>query len=231
MPRLGRIANFDDLDPLTAEPGVSVEIVEPGRPLPGDAGLVLIPGSKSTIADLETFRAEGWDIDLIAHRRRGGHVLGLCGGYQMLGRRVEDPQGLEGPPGGIDGLGLLDVTTVMAPEKRLSITEATDIGSGAPVTGYEIHLGATTGPDTDRPWLRVDGRPEGAQSADGTVRGTYLHGVFSSDAFRRAYLERLGTASTLTDYEAGVDATLDALAAHVERHLDVPALLALASGV
>ena len=146
VPRLGRIANFDDLDPLSAEPGVSVEIVAPGRALPGDAALVLMPGSKSTIADLARFRAEGWDIDLPAHVRRGGQVLGLCGGYQMLGRRIADPEGIEGPPGAVDGLGLLDVETVMRPEKRLALTAARDLASGEAVAGYEIHIGETSGP-------------------------------------------------------------------------------------
>ncbi|MEM6727966.1 MAG: cobyric acid synthase, partial [Pseudomonadota bacterium] len=126
VPRLPRIANFDDLDPLSAEPGVEIDIVEHGRAVPGDADLVILPGSKSTIADLAAFRAEGWDIDLTAHVRRGGHVLGICGGYQMMGRAIDDPMGIEGPPGRVGGLGLLDVETVMAPEKRLALTQARD---------------------------------------------------------------------------------------------------------
>ena len=169
VPRLARIANFDDLDPLAAEPGVSVEIVEPGRPLPGDADLVLIPGSKSTIADLAHFRAQGWDIDLAAHLRRGGHVLGICGGYQMLGRRIADPEGIEGAPGTVEGLGLLDVETVMKPEKHLALQEAAYLPSGARVEGYEIHIGETAGPDCARAWLSIGGRPEGAASPDGRL--------------------------------------------------------------
>jgi adenosylcobyric acid synthase len=231
VPRLRRIANFDDLDPLAATPGVSVEIVPPGRALPGDADLVLLPGSKATISDLGHLREQGWDVDILAHRRRGGRVLGLCGGFQMLGRRIEDPDGVEGPPGGVEGLGMLDVVTVMGRDKRLARVAGRHLASGAALRGYEIHMGRTEGPDMERPWLSVGGRPEGAQSADGRVRGTYLHGIFAADAFREAVLGELGAAPAGLDYEGSVEATLDALAAHVERHLDLDALLALAAEV
>lgn len=230
VPRLGRIANFDDLDPLSSEPDVSVEIVEPGRPLPGDADLVLIPGSKSTIADLAFFRAQGWDIDLHAHIRRGGHVLGICGGYQMLGREIADPDGIEGAAATVPGLGHLDVVTVMKPEKRLALTEATYRPTGDHVRGYEIHLGETSGPDCERAWLDIADRAEGAASVSGRVRGCYLHGLFSSDRFRAAFLNDLGGTSTLT-YDSDVDMTLDALGRHVETHLDLDLLLSLARTV
>ena len=229
VPRLPRIANFDDLDPLAAEPGVDLRLIDPGQPLPGDADLVLLPGSKSTIADLARFRAEGWDIDLAAHVRRGGHVLGLCGGFQMLGRRIEDPDGIEGPPGGVDGLGHLDVATVMHPDKTLRRVSGQD-ADGHTVTGYEIHLGATTGPDTDRAWLTIGGQTTGAASPGGRVRGCYVHGLFASDPFRQAFLQRLGgSAASSLDFEVGVDRTLDALADHLAAHLDCDALLALAA--
>ncbi|MBD3677559.1 MAG: cobyric acid synthase [Rhodobacteraceae bacterium] len=230
VPRLNRIANFDDLDPLAAEPGVTVEIVEPGRALPGDANLVLIPGSKSTIADLAHFRAQGWDIDLHAHLRRGGRVLGICGGYQMLGREIIDADGIEGAPGRVPGLGHLDVATTMQPEKRLARTEAIYRPTGDRVSGYEIHLGRTEGPDCARAWLTVDGRSEGAASADGKVRGCYLHGLFAEDAFRAAYLAECGAVSGLS-YDEGLEETLDALAAHLEAHLDVAALIEAATPV
>ena len=232
VPRLGRIANFDDLDPLSAQPGVHVDLVEPGRALPGDAALVLIPGSKSTLADLALLRENGWDIDLAAHVRRGGHVLGVCGGYQMLGTEIADPDGIEGPPGRAPGLGLLDVRTVLAPAKTLALTEAQDIASGAPVSGYEIHLGQTEGADCARGWLRLgDGRLDGAASVDGRVMGTYLHGLFAGDDFRAAYLARLGAPGDTFAYEAGIDAVLDALAQHCETHLDLDALFGLAAPV
>ncbi|WP_317055703.1 cobyric acid synthase [Roseovarius rhodophyticola] len=227
VPRLSRIANFDDLDPLSSEPDVNVEIIEPGRPLPGNADLVLIPGSKSTIGDLADFRANGWDVDLEAHIRRGGHVLGICGGYQMLGREIADSEGIEGAPGTVKGLGHLDVTTVMHPEKRLALTQATYQATGDSVEGYEIHIGKTEGPDTTRAWLSVGHRPEGAASPDGRVRGCYLHGLFASDAFRAAYLCELGGVSDL-QFDNRVDATLDALADHLEKHMDLDLLLNLA---
>ncbi len=231
VPRLNRIANFDDLDPLSAEPEVSVEIIEPGRPLPGDATLVLIPGSKSTIADLAHFRAMGWDIDLAAHVRRGGHVLGICGGYQMLGRWIDDPQGIEGTAQRVPGLGLLDVETVMSPQKRLALTRGLYPATGDVVEGYEIHIGQTDGPDRARSWLTFGGQSEGAASPDGRVRGCYLHGLFASDGFRQAFLAELGATVAGADYGAGVEATLDALADHVTAHLDVAQIAELAAEV
>ncbi len=229
---LSRIANFDDLDPLAAEPGVDLSMLRPGEVLPGDADLVIVPGSKSTRGDLEFLRAQGWDIDLAAHRRRGGHILGLCGGYQMLGRAVADPAGIEGAPGETPGLGLLDVATVMVPDKRLTRVAAEHLASGSALEGYEIHIGRTEGPDCARPFARLDGQPEGAISSDGRVTGTYLHGIFAGDAFRRAFLASLagGDAAPAggVDYGAGVETALDALAAHIEAHLDLDGLLALA---
>ncbi len=231
VPRLNRIANFDDLDPLSAEPGVTVDIIEPGRPLPGDADLVLIPGSKSTIADLAHFRAMGWDIDLAGHLRRGGRVLGICGGYQMLGRRIIDADGIEGPPGEVAGLGHLDVVTQMKPHKRLAQTRATYLPSGDMVEGYEIHIGDTDGPDRAHAWLQVGDRTEGASTADGQVRGCYLHGLFTADGFRAAFLADLGAAPSGTAYGQGVEDTLDALAHHLETHLDVDRVLGLARDI
>ena len=231
VPQLNRIANFDDLDPLAAEPGVRLEIIPPGRPLPGDAALVLIPGSKATIADLADFRENGWDIDLAAHLRRGGQVLGICGGYQMLGRTISDPAGVEGAPTTVEGLGLLAVDTVLGPQKRLALTAATHRASGEALRGYEIHMGETTGPDCDNAWLEVAGQPHGAASADGRVLGCYLHGLFAADGFRAAFLRGLGARGSGLSFEAAVEDTLDALAEHLECHLDIDALLALAAPV
>jgi adenosylcobyric acid synthase len=226
--QLSRIANFDDLDPLAQEPGVSLVMVGAGQPIPGDTDLVILPGSKSTRADLAYLRAQGWDIDLAAHVRRGGHVLGICGGYQMLGRIVRDPLGIEGPAGETEGLGLLDVTTEMTPDKRLTRTCALHASTGLEVEGYEIHIGATTGPDRARPFAHVAGQPEGAMSADGRIIGSYLHGLFRADAFRAAFLRGLGAQTLGLAYGRVVEETLDALAAHMEAHLDVDGLLALA---
>jgi adenosylcobyric acid synthase len=225
---LSRIANFDDLDPLKLELEVDLVMIRPGEAIPGDAALVIIPGSKSTRGDLAFLRAQGWDIDLFAHHRRGGHVLGLCGGYQMLGRGVADPDGIEGAAGETPGLGLLDVTTVMTAQKSLTRVEAVHAASGERVSAYEIHIGQSDGPDRARPFAFVDGAPEGAIAGDGLVHGTYLHGLFTSDRFRRAYLHRLGITGSDQSYSARVDQTLDALANHIEAHLDVEGLLALA---
>lgn len=229
VPVLPRIANFDDLDPLAAEPGVDLRLLRPGEALPGETDLVILPGSKATIADLAALRAEGWDIDILAHRRRGGRVLGLCGGYQMLGRRIADPRGIEGPAGAVEGLGLLDVETVLSGEKRLAPATGVSLADGLPFAGYEMHLGRTAGADAARPLLRLaDGREEGAASPDGRVAGTYVHGFFQADAQRRAWLARLGHAAAARDHEAEVEAVLDALARHLEATMDLGALLALA---
>ncbi|SMR82613.1 adenosylcobyric acid synthase (glutamine-hydrolysing) [Aliiroseovarius halocynthiae] len=228
VPRLNRIANFDDLDPLVNEPDVTVEIIEPGRPLPGDADLVLIPGSKSTIADLADFQAQGWDIDLTAHIRRGGHVLGICGGYQMLGTTIIDADGIEGPAGQVTGLGHLDVVTHLEPRKTLALTQATHLASAEPVEGYEIHLGRTEGPDCAKAWLSVGGRHEGASSADGRIQGCYLHGLFAADGFRRHFLKGLGAQVSDVSFDTQIETSLDALADHLEAHLDLDRLLALA---
>jgi len=231
VPRLGRIANFDDLDPLAMEPGIEIDLVEPGRALPGDADLVLIPGSKSTIADLEHFRQQGWDIDLTGHIRRGGHVLGICGGYQMLGKWLSDPDGVEGRAGRHQGLGHLDVETVMTGDKRLANVTATYPAAELTAEGYEIHIGRTTGADCARAWLTIDGRAEGAASANGRIMGSYLHGLFQSDDFRAAYLSRLGHQASGIAYGAEVEATLDCLADHLEAHMDLDRVLALAGPV
>lgn len=223
-----RIANFDDLDPLKAEAGVNLVMVRAGEAIPGEARLVILPGSKSTRGDLDFLRAQGWDIDIAAHLRRGGHVLGICGGYQMLGRAIADPEGIEGMAGETAGLGLLDVSTVMTSDKRLARVRATHAASGLDVDGYEIHIGRTEGPDCQRPFAHVGGRPEGAIRPDGRVAGSYLHGLFSSDAFRAAYLKSLGMAASGLRHGAVVEETLEALADHVEAHLDVPGLLSLA---
>jgi adenosylcobyric acid synthase len=225
---LSRIANFDDLDPLAQEPGVELIMLKPGQAIPGDARLVIIPGSKSTRADLAYLRAQGWDIDLAAHHRRGGHILGICGGYQMLGGSISDPDGIEGPPGTMPGLGLLDVTTMMTPDKRLTRVTARHVASRHQVQGYEIHIGRTDGPDRARPFAMVGDHPEGAISADGRVTGSYLHGLFTSDAFRQSYLQSLGIAAQGGHYSGTVESTIDALADHLAAHLDLDGLFALA---
>jgi adenosylcobyric acid synthase len=229
VPVLPHIANFDDLDPLRLEPGVEIILLRNGAPLPVDTDLVILPGSKATIADLTALRAFGWDADIIAYHRRGGRVLGLCGGYQMLGRSIADPNGIEGPPGSAEGLGLIEVTTELAGDKSLVAVNGRTVADDVAVAGYEMHIGRTIGAGTQRPLLRLDdGRLDGAVSADGRVAGTYLHGFFAGDAQRAAWLARLGMPAGSLAYDALVDQTLDALAAHLEAHLDVEQLLSLA---
>lgn len=227
VPLLSRIANFDDLDPLAQEPGVRLLFVRPGEVIPAEADLVILPGSKSTIADLAFLRAQGWDVDIRAHHRRGGHLLGICGGYQLLGRTIADPDGIDGPAGTAPGLGLLAIDTVMTGDKSTVQVRGSHVGSGLPIEGYEIHIGRSDGPDCARPLLDLHGRFDGAISADGRVQGCYVHGLFSSDAFRRAFLASFGIASSLA-YEARVDAALDALADHLEQHVDIERLLQIA---
>jgi adenosylcobyric acid synthase len=230
VPILPRIANFDDLDPLKLDPAIRLTFVPPGMPLPLPVDLVILPGSKATIADLAFMRAQGWDIDLKAHVRQGGRVLGLCGGYQMLGRVIADPGGFESTPGTVEGLALLDVETVLTADKTVRPVKAQHRASGLDVSAYEIHLGRTEGPDTDRAPFMLDGRPEGAASADGRLIGTYLHGLFAADAFRSAFLETLrpdGQFGGLR-YEAEIDATLDRLADHLCAHMDVERIFAIA---
>jgi adenosylcobyric acid synthase len=226
VPILPHIANFDDLDPLDAEPAVEVMRVRPGAALPADADLVILPGSKATIADLAALRAAGFDVDITAHVRRGGAVLGLCGGYQMLGRRIADPDGIEGPAGAVAGLGLIDVETVLTGDKRLE--PAHGEAFGAPFRGYEMHMGVTTGPDCARPFAKLaNGTPDGALSADGRIAGTYVHGLFADDRQRSAWMTRLGAGPSALAHDALVETTLDRLAAHMAAHLDLDRLLKL----
>lgn len=217
VPVLSRIANFDDFDPLKAEPEVELVFVKPGERLPDDAGLVILPGSKSTIADLADFRRQGWDEDLRAHRSRGGMIIGICGGFQMLGQSLSDPQGLEGGETEAKGLGFLEISTEMAPEKTVRNTKARSAVHGVELSGYEIHLGVSTGPDSARPMTILDGRPDGAVSADGKVSGTYLHGLFESDAYRTRLLAEFGLRGGETNFRADVEAALDEIASELDR--------------
>ena len=231
-PILSRLANFDDADPLRQQPGVAFTWVPPGRPIPRDCDVVLLFGSKSTLGELAYLREQGWDHDILAHARGGGRVLGICGGFQLLGRRIHDPAGVDGPPGSAEALGLLDVETTMVADKTVRAVTGVCALSGVPVSGYEIHAGRTRGPDCERAVFEIGGRRDGALSVDGRVAGTYLHGMFANDAFREQWLRRAGaTALPGYGYAAAVEAALEALAEHVEKAVDVDALLAAARPV
>jgi adenosylcobyric acid synthase len=226
-PVLPRISNFDDLDPLKLEPSVELRMIGPGQVIPAEAALVILPGSKATIADMRAMVAQGWDIDIRAHHRRGGAVLGICGGYQMLGRTISDPEGLEGPPGAVAGLGLLEVDTLLSSGKALDLVQGH--GLGADFSGYEMHMGATSGRDCAQPFAVLDGdRADGAISRDGLVMGSYVHGLLASAPLRDALLRRLGGQSGLADYGQTVEDALDEVAALLEQHADIDAMVALA---
>ncbi|MCI4589141.1 cobyric acid synthase [Sphingobium sp. BYY-5] len=227
-PVLPRISNFDDLDPLKLEPAVDLRMIGPGQPIPAETTLVILPGSKATVADMRALVAQGWDIDIRAHHRRGGAVLGICGGYQMLGRRIDDPDGLEGPPGAINGLGLLNVETVLSGKKTLEAVRGRALE--ADFSGYEMHMGRTDGPDCARPFAMLDGHSDGAISRDGRVMGSYVHGLLNDSALRDALLKRLGGQSAGEDYDRSVEDALDEIAALLETHADIDAMVALAMG-
>ena len=226
--RIGRISNFDDFDPLAAEPEVDLVFVQPGETLPVDTDLVILPGSKATLADLAFLRQQGWDIDIAAHVRRGKPVLGICGGYQMLGTHIADPDGIEGPPAEAVGLGLLDVQTVMKGPKTLVEIRGSDMASGEAVAGYEMHMGVTTPTGSAlQPMLRLGGEDDGA--VQGVVSGCYLHGLFNEDGFRRSFLRSLDPAlQSELAFDQRVEGTLDDLAAHFEEFLDLDAFYDLA---
>ena len=230
VPVLGKIANFDDLDPLASEPGVELVYLKKGEAFPGDAALVVLPGSKSTIADRIEFADNGWDAGLRNHVARGGQVIGICGGYQMLGRGIADPDGIEGDVREIEGLGLLDVETVLEGEKTVRNSDPQLAANGLPLSGYEIHMGRSDGPDCRRPMIRTAHGADGAISADGRVMGCYLHGLFSSDAYRRHLLGGFGVESG-GNYRQTVEDALDELAEAMEARLDVEGLLGVAQPV
>ncbi len=229
--QLSRIANFDDLDPLIAMPEVQLDMVRAGQALPGDCDLVILPGSKSTRGDLDFVRSQGWEVDILAHHRRGGTVLGICGGYQMLGTLVRDPEGIEGPAGETRGLGLLDFATELGGDKTLVEVTGREQTSGETVRGFHMHVGRSSGPALDRPMVMIDGEAEGAVSLDGRVLGCYLHGLFAADGFRAAFLGRLaGRQVSDMAYDDQVEAALDDLADHVAAHVATDKILEVARG-
>lgn len=225
VPVLPRISNHTDFDALRAHPQVDVRMVGPGQPIP-PADLVILPGSKSVQADLAWLRAHGWESAIARHLRYGGKLIGICGGMQMLGRRLHDPRGLEGRPASLDGLGYLDFETTLAPAKQLRQVRGTLADGGAALTGYEIHMGVTEGPALARPAVRLDdGRTDGAVSADGQILATYLHGLFDAPQACRALLAWAGVhEARAQDYAALREVSLERLADTLQAHLDLPAL-------
>ncbi|TDR79828.1 cobyric acid synthase [Paludibacterium purpuratum] len=226
-----RISNHTDFDPLRLHPQVELTLVGPGQPVP-PADLIILPGSKSVRDDLAWLRANGWEPAIQRHLRYGGKLIGVCGGYQMLGRQIHDPLGLEGEPGSCPGLGLLALETTLAAEKCLTRVEGTLSAGGAKVTGYEIHMGVTQGAALARPAVRLADKTDGALSEDGQVLATYLHGLFDHPEALQALLNWAGLAQAeVIDYPALRQQHIDRLADSLEQHLDLGRLAGILPGV
>lgn len=228
VPMLSRIANFDDFDALRHEPQIELSFIPPGQIIPVDSDIIIIPGTKATLADLAFLKHQGWDIDILSHARRGGRVIGICGGYQILGGMIHDPEGSEGPAGSAQGLGLLDVETRLEGQKTLKTVTGTLAKTRAPFTGYEIHIGQTTGADTENPAAFIDGQPQGATSSGGSITGLYVHGLFDQAEARAALFPELEGKLCDIDQSQRVDQALDRIAEALETHLDITTLSKIA---
>ena len=229
VPVLPHIANFDDFDALSAEAAVELVYVYPGAPIPARAKMVILPGSKTTISDLAFFRQQGWDIDLKAHIRRGGYVLGICGGYQMMGQTIEDPMGIEGEQTTIPGLGLLPIHTTLDDDKRVTDVNGMSLPDEIPFAGYEIHCGKTRLEENAHPLLRrTDGSLDGCSSPDGRIAGCYIHRLFDHPAQRAKWLEILQAPSDGAWQGQRVEDALDQVAQELEECLDLDAVLDIA---
>ena len=220
VPVLPHISNHTDFDALRLHPQIEFSYVGAGQTIPA-ADMMVLPGSKNVRGDLAWLRAQGWENALRRHLRYGGKVIGVCGGFQMLGRKLHDPLGAEGTPGASDGFAWLDMETTLAGEKQLLQVEGVLSDSQAPVTGYEIHMGVSSGPALQRPAVHLAGRTDGAISADGHILGTYLHGLFDHPAACDALLAWAGLDAPLTpDYRALREQHIDRLADALEQHLN-----------
>ncbi len=225
VPVLPRISNHTDFDPLRMHPQVRFEFVGGGNPLPA-ADLIILPGTKNTRADLHWLRKQGWDSAILRHLRYGGKLIGICGGFQMLGRWIHDPHGIEGETGSSRGLNLLDMATTLQPHKQLrNTTGFLALGEKPPVCGYEIHAGITQGSALSRPAINLKDRDDGALSEDGQILGCYLHGLFESRRACDALLRWAGLPDPRTpDYAALRDASIERLADAVETHIETKSL-------
>lgn len=225
VPVLPRLSNHTDFDPLRLHPQVDLQFIGPGQPIPA-ADLIILPGSKSVRADLARLRAEGWEEAIQRHLRYGGKLLGICGGFQILGQQLHDPLGLEGDAGDSEGLGLLEFSTVLETEKQLHRVQGQLCLQQAPISGYEIHAGISHGPALERPTVYLDsGRVDGAISADGQILGTYLHGLFEQPSACTALLRWAGLQDPQAfDYHARREQDIERLADLVQQHLDIKRL-------
>ena len=224
VPLLPRMSNHNDFDPLRLHPQVNLQFVKMGAAWPS-ADLIILPGSKATRADLAFLRQQGWDKQIEKHLRYGGKALGICGGFQMLGERIDDPEGLESDAGSSAGLGWLSMTTRFISGKQLRNVEGRFVAADTLIRGYEIHNGLTQGEALKHPMLVLEGRDDGAMSEDGQVMGCYLHGLFDVPDSCNAILEWAGLKSQRSvDYAVHREQQLDRLADMLEEHLDMTRL-------
>ncbi|OUI77675.1 cobalamin biosynthesis protein CobQ [Commensalibacter intestini] len=223
---LPTIANFDDFDPLKYEDNVQLNFIEIGDVIPKNSDVIIIPGSKTTIADLEALYQTGWDVDIKAHLRQGGYVMGICGGYQMLGTEISDPYGIEGDTRSIQALNLLSFSTILDRSKILSEVKGHLFMNDAECCGYEMHLGETRHHEHYKSFAILEnGRAEGIVSENGKIIGTYLHGIFQGDDARKALLNYFGSKESSINFSDQVENTLDQWADHIEYSLDIAAML------
>ncbi len=223
--QLSRISNFDDLNPLSQEPNVSVEMIKPGNNIPNDADLVIIPGSKSTIDDLKFLKENEWDLDLKKHLHKKKYILGICAGYQMLGREIFDEKLIESNKKKVSGLGLLNVSTKMKTKKKTIKVTASHCESGISFTGYEIHVGETKGKDCDKPFSFIHNKKDGAISKDGLVMGSYIHGMFENNKFRSFFIKKIFGFNSSIDYQKKINQNLDEFADFIDEKTEINKLL------
>lgn len=228
VPRIPRISNHTDFDVLRLNPLVELHFVEAGESIP-HCDLMVLPGSKSTASDLAWLRENGWPEEIVRHLRYGGKLIGICGGFQMIGESIYDPDGIEGPVVSSPGLGLMSFSTTLSPRKQLENVTGQLFGKHTPVKGYEIHMGETVGEDLDRPAVVLDdGRFDGAVSADNQILCSYLHGLFDQPEACQELLLWAGLSdSPLFDYDRFREQQIDRVANMLEQALDVEQLLAV----
>lgn len=228
VPVMPRISNHTDLDPLRLHPNVNLQFIGPDSPIP-PADLIILPGSKHVSADLQWLEQQGWPAAIQKHLRYGGKLLGICGGFQMLGQQIDDPTGVEGSPGTCKkGLGLLDMHTTLHAEKQLRQNQGQLLLNNAAISGYEIHAGVSEGKALLRPLLQLSHGPDGAISEDNQIIGTYLHGLFEQQTSSDALLHWAGLNNVSSpDYHALREADIERLAEMIEHHMDTTALLTI----
>ncbi|OIQ73119.1 cobyric acid synthase [mine drainage metagenome] len=220
VPVLPRISNHTDFDALRLHSQVDFRFISAGETIP-PADLIILPGSKSVSTDLAFLREQGWETAILRHLRYNGKLLGICGGFQMLGKMLHDPLGLEGAIGSYTGLGLLDMETTLQAEKRLALVTGQLTFSEASVTGYEIHMGISHGAALQKPMVKLLSGLEGAVSEDGAIMGTYLHGLFDYPEACKAFLAWAGLRDVeIFDYRDEREAGLNRLAYTLEKFLD-----------